>query len=115
MQWYQVMDVRHVRGVISIDQQPLKVPLFETKPRACGIGDLKRRELNGEFTAWSGERFMRPGHEFKAGDQVEVVTGPLTGIVSKVSEINENSAKLIISMLGSERTIEVGMEVLEAA
>ena len=51
-EWHQVLCARYVRGVISVDAEPMRVPLAEME-------GLKNREAGGEFTAWDSERYMR--------------------------------------------------------
>ena len=107
-EWYLVLCARYVRGVISVDAEPLKVPLFE-------MDGLKNREAGGEFTAWDAERYMISNREFSVGDDAEIVVGPFAGQSVKVLEIGEETAKVLLTMFGGERCVEVGLEVLEAA
>ena len=58
---------------------------------------------------------MRSNWEFGVGDDAEIVVGPLSGQQVKVVEIGEETAKVLLKMFGSERFVEVGLEVLERA
>ena len=107
-EWYRVLCARYVRGVISVDAEPMRVPLAE-------MDGLKNREAGGEFTAWDSERYMRSNREFSEGDDAEIVVGPFAGQRVKVLEIGEETAKVLLVMFGGERFVEVGLEVLEAA
>ena len=107
-EWHGVLCARYVRGVISVDSEPLRVPLAE-------MDGLAEREAGGEFTAWDATRFMRSNWEFGVGDNAEIVVGPLSGQQVKVVEIGAETAKVLLKMFGSERFVEVGLEVLEKA
>ncbi len=105
--WHRVMGARFVRGVLSVDRRPLRIPLKE-------IDGLVERENDGEFTAWDLERYMRSNREVALGEEAEVVTGPLTGQRVQVVEISAMTAKVLMTMLGDERLVSVGLETLEA-
>jgi len=107
LEWHQVLGAHFVRRVISLDRDPIRLRIGE-------MDELQEREHDGEFIAWSAERHMRTNREFKIGDRVEIVIGPLTGRRAKVVEINDARANVLTEMLGQERFVEVGLEVLEA-
>jgi len=107
-EWHRALTARFVRGVISVDAEPTRIPIGQME----GLSD---REAAGEFTAWDAERWMRRGHEFSVGDVAEIVTGPLSGHSAKVVEIGEGEAKLLLNIFGAEQFVGIGLEALEAA
>lgn len=116
--WYRALSTRWVRGVVGVDGQPLEVPLTERAGDRSGIGQLKEREQRGEFTAWGPERHMRSNREFKVGDTVEVITGPLAAgshPYVKVLTITDEEAEVLATFLGGERVVRLRLETLEAA
>ncbi len=110
VRWLQVLSSNFVRRVIVVDREPLEVDSSQ-------MTDLLDRWLGGEFVAWSAERHMRSGREFKIGDGVEIVIGLLTGHQAEVVGIDDEEARaqILVEMLGSNRVVDVRLETLEAA
>lgn len=106
--WYRILNSRWVRGAISVEDRPLRIPLND-------MDALIAREHKGEFTAWSMEQFMRSNHEVTVGQDADIVIGPLAGQRGKVVSITEEVAGFLLEMFGTARVLKVPLESLEAA
>ena len=106
--WFRVLNARWVRGVLCVDSVPTKV-------RRGEMEKLKDRENGGEFTAWDGQKHMRPGVLFNTGDIVRAVTGPFTGNGGTVDSINTETGTAFVSMeiLGGHNSVQIGLDALE--
>ena len=105
-EWYQVLQAHHVRRVIAFENKPIKIPLSE-------MNDLKQRETDGEFITWSMNRHMNPRPNYGVGDEVGIITGPMTGYDVEIVDIMEETAQVLMEYLGSKRFVEIGLETLE--
>jgi len=54
----------------------------------------------------------RPAAQYSVGEQVKVISGPLSDFSGEIAEINEDAAKLkvLVSIFGRETPVEVGFD-----
>lgn len=108
--WGAVLGVRHVSGVLGVEGVP-------TRMRAAQLAAFCRRSAAGAFSAPEHQRHMRTGREFSVGQKVEVfgTRTPFDGRVVEVAELRGEVAQVVMQMLGSTRTVAVGLDRLVAA
>jgi transcriptional antiterminator NusG len=72
---------------------------------------LVNMELNRLLHRETAER-PRARAQFSIGENVKVVSGPLSDFSGEISEINEDAAKLkvLVSIFGRETPVEVGFD-----
>ena len=94
--WSLVKNTPGVTGFVGSRDKP--VPL--SKPE---IDRLLHRE--------TAER-PRTRAQFQVGEQVKVISGPLSDFSGEIAEINEDAAKLkvLVSIFGRETPVEVGYD-----
>jgi len=61
------------------------------------------------------EKWMRTHREFKIGDRVQIVAGPLDGHIVDVRDIKGNAAIVLMEFFGGIKQIEISLEKLEKA
>ena len=90
--WYVVRNIRGVTGFVGPGSKP--VALTPTEVAALGV-----------------EKRVKRGVEYKVGDSVMIVSGPLEGMVGSVVEINldENQVKVAVSMFGRDTQAELAV------
>jgi transcription termination/antitermination protein NusG len=93
--WGLVKNTPGVTGFVGADRP---VPL--SKPE---VDRLLHREV---------ETRPRTRAQFSIGEQVKVVSGPLSDFSGEIAEINEDQAKLkvLVSIFGRETPVEVGYD-----
>ncbi len=94
--WTLVKNTPGVTGFVGPQNKP--VPLTQDE-----INRLLHRE--------TAER-PRARAQFSIGENVKVVSGPLSDFSGEISEINEDAAKLkvLVSIFGRETPVEVGFD-----
>jgi transcriptional antiterminator NusG len=94
--WTVVKNTPGVTGFVGPQNKP--VPLTQDE-----INRLLHRE--------TAER-PRARAQFSIGENVKVVSGPLSDFSGEISEINEDAAKLkvLVSIFGRETPVEVGFD-----
>ncbi len=94
--WTLVKDTPGVTGFVGPQQKP--VPLSQME-----IDRLLHRE--------AAER-PRAKAQFSVGENVKVVSGPLSDFSGEISEVNEDGARLkvLVSIFGRETPVEVGFD-----
>jgi len=94
--WGLVKNTPGVTGFVGPQNKP--VPLSQPE-----IDRLLNREV--------AER-PRTRAQFTIGEQVKVVSGPLSDFSGEISEINDDAAKLkvLVSIFGRETPVEVGFD-----
>ena len=137
--WLFVLDEPAISDVIRLDGQPKRLDrstaIFDRAGNCRRLTDefLDRymaRTPNGRFEPGLGkvlteamapteEQWMKTHKEFKAGDEVEVVSGPFRDRRVTVLEINGHMARLDLELFGGADgggvSIEVPVRDLEAA
>ena len=90
--WYVVRNIRGVTGFVGPGSKP--VALTPAEVAALGV-----------------EKRVKRGVEYKVGDSVMIVSGPLEGMVGNVVEINldENQVKVAVSMFGRDTQAELAV------
>lgn len=106
--WADLFATNLVLEVAGIDGRPFPIP---------------QTAIDGLFKRWGGqdtrapgrEQFMRTHYEFKPGDDVRVVEGPLEGQRVKVVDLYGPKAKVLLDLLGGEQEVEIDAWALKAA
>ena len=94
--WQLVKGTPGVTGFVGASNEP--VPL--TQPE---VDRLLHREVAQKVATKA---------QFSIGEQVKVVSGPLSDFSGEISEINEDAARLkvLVSIFGRETPVEVGFD-----
>ena len=94
--WGLVKNTPGVTGFVGASNEP--VPLTQTE-----VDRLLHREVAQKVATKA---------QFSIGEQVKVVSGPLSDFSGEISEINGDAAKLkvLVSIFGRETPVEVGFD-----
>ena len=94
--WGLVKNTPGVTGFVGASNEP--VPLTQTE-----VDRLLHREVAQKVATKA---------QFSIGEQVKVVSGPLSDFSGEISEINEDAARLkvLVSIFGRETPVEVGFD-----
>ena len=94
--WFIVRNIRGVTGFVGASSTA-PVPLSDKEVEALGVE-------NNEVIV-----------NFKVGDSVNIIDGPLEGFVGVVDEIepDKNYVKVILSMFGRETPVELELTQIE--
>ena len=94
--WGLVKNTPGVTGFVGASKEP--VPLTQTE-----VDRLLHREVAQKVATKA---------QFSIGEQVKVVSGPLSDFSGEISEINQDAAKLkvLVSIFGRETPVEVGFD-----
>ncbi len=94
--WFIVRNIRGVTGFVGASSTA-PVPLSDKEVEALGVE-------NNEIIV-----------NFKVGDNVNIIDGPLEGFVGVVDEIepDKNYVKVILSMFGRETPVELELTQIE--
>ena len=94
--WGLVKGTPGVTGFVGASNEP--VPLTQGE-----VDRLLHREVAQKVATKA---------QFSIGEQVKVVSGPLSDFSGEISEINEDAAKLkvLVSIFGRETPVEVGFD-----
>ncbi len=95
--WGLVKGTPGVTGFVGASNEP--IPLTEA--------EVKRMLNKGEVAVRTPSRA-----QFSIGEQVKVISGPLSDFTGEISEINEDASKLkvLVSIFGRETPVEVGYD-----
>lgn len=94
----------------------LRPVVFEGGPVRVHPEDVERLrnlEASGRLMAPDHHRHQHRRREYEEGDAVEVIEGPLTGIVARVASIEGRTVRLEFTVLGRE--IEIDAQALVKA
>ena len=94
--WGLVKNTPGVTGFVGASNEP--VPLTQVE-----VDRLLHREVAQKVATKA---------QFSIGEQVKVVSGPLSDFSGEISEINQDAAKLkvLVSIFGRETPVEVGFD-----
>jgi transcriptional antiterminator NusG len=94
--WGLVKNTPGVTGFVGASNEP--VPLTQTE-----VDRLLHREVAQKVATKA---------QFSIGEQVKVVSGPLSDFSGEISEINQDAAKIkvLVSIFGRETPVEVGFD-----
>ncbi|MCW2990379.1 MAG: nusG [Solirubrobacterales bacterium] len=94
--WGLVKNTPGVTGFVGASNEP--VPLTQTE-----VDRLLHREVAQKVATKA---------QFAIGEQVKVVSGPLSDFSGEISEINQDAAKIkvLVSIFGRETPVEVGFD-----
>ncbi len=94
--WQVVKGTPGVTGFVGASNEP--IPLTQTE-----VDRLLHREVAQKVATKA---------QFSIGEQVKVVSGPLSDFSGEISEINQDAAKLkvLVSIFGRETPVEVGFD-----
>ncbi|MCP4070783.1 MAG: hypothetical protein GY742_03460 [Hyphomicrobiales bacterium] len=105
--WFELFRLHLVHGVMSVANRPAGIS-----------GERLNRfiiENNREFGVPDAQQFMRSHHEFKTGDKVKIVEGPLDGHLVDVQAIEGVKARILLELLGGSHEVEIALGKLEKA
>lgn len=141
--WYRVMRMHLVNGVLSTDGRPRRIDthdpqwlawragqsdgrlIVETVRQYRYVKELGRRsdievsapsihvEGRGLLRAPEVQRHMKSNREFDRGDRVLVSDGPFRFTTGTVVRIAGTRAKLLLPLFGGDTEIDIALEVLE--
>ncbi|MFL5846065.1 MAG: transcription termination/antitermination protein NusG [Solirubrobacteraceae bacterium] len=94
--WGLVKNTPGVTGFVGASNEP--VPLTQTE-----VDRLLHREVAQKVATKA---------QFSIGEQVKVVSGPLSDFSGEISEFNQDAAKIkvLVSIFGRETPVEVGFD-----
>lgn len=105
MRWQEVCSLPMVQGVLAVwegDGMQRPVVITETQMHVM-LGSIKDMARTN------------PRRSFGLGDLVRIREGAFGGFLSKVQKIQGQNARLELHILGSARSVEIPLELLEAA
>jgi transcriptional antiterminator NusG len=87
--------------LLCTDREPVQIPENEI--------EVFRHLFDDEDTIQESDIFM-------AGDRVTVISGPLMALQGRIIKVNKRKgrARVLISFLGEERVIDLGVNIIEA-
>ena len=93
--WYVVRNTRGVTGFVGPASKP--IPLTDREVENLGV-ENKKIEVN-----------------YKVGDSVKVVGGPLEGFIGNVTDIDKENGKVFVTVLmfGRETSVELELNQVE--
>ena len=93
--WYAVRNIRGCTGFVGPSSKP--IPLTEDEVARLGI---EKREVEVNY---------------KVGDSVNIVDGPLEGFIGTVEEmdVEKNRVRVTVSMFGRETPVELELDQAE--
>jgi transcriptional antiterminator NusG len=102
--WQLVKGTPGVTSFVGAADNP--VPLTRTE-----VDRLLKRETTAAPGA-AATAAARPVAQYAVGEQVKVISGPLSDFSGEIAEINEDAAKLkvLVSIFGRETPVEVGFD-----
>ena len=94
--WYVIRNTRGVTGFVGPEGKP--VPLTDDEIYALGV-EKKVVEVN-----------------YKKGDMVSIIDGAFEGVIGVVDNVDtdNNSVRVVISMLGRETPVDLELDQVEA-
>lgn len=108
--WHGALRFRIVTSIIGQGGVPSEIPHDTIKGRP-GLRDLMWKFNAGRFNAPSHQQYML-NRRFEVGDVVVTEDELFTG---RVMEFNGNMAKVLLDILGGERTVKIFIEHLRGA
>ncbi|MEI6664150.1 MAG: transcription termination/antitermination protein NusG [Actinomycetes bacterium] len=102
--WQLVKGTPGVTSFVGAENNP--VPLTRAE-----VDRLLKRESASKAGA-AAAIAARPVAQYSVGEQVKVISGPLSDFSGEIAEINEDAAKLkvLVSIFGRETPVEVGFD-----
>ncbi|MCX6388815.1 MAG: transcription termination/antitermination protein NusG [Solirubrobacterales bacterium] len=103
--WQLVKGTPGVIGFVGAADQP--IPLTATE-----VERLLKVEQTSSPPGAAATAPARPVAQYNVGEQVKVISGPLSDFSGEIAEINEDAAKLkvLVSIFGRETPVEVGFD-----
>lgn len=98
--WYVVRNTRGVTSFVGPGSKP--IPLSDKEVEALGINKESKTKIH---------------FDFKAGDTVEIKTGPLNGYMGEISSIDlqNKMAVVFVFMFGRKMNVEIEIDNLQHA
>lgn len=92
--WHRVIGTKGIRSFVGPKGRPLPLPESE-------ILSMRLEKVKVDIT-------------ITVGDQVEILDGPLNGMIGKVASIDEDNqqAKIIVELFGRETPVDVSLNTL---
>lgn len=94
--WHRVVGTKGITGFVG--PKGRAIPLTEQEIVAMRL-DIKQTKVDFNVAV---------------GDSVEILDGPLNGVIGKVSEVNEQaqSVKVVVDLFGRETPVDVSLNAL---
>ena len=105
--WHSLFEIDAVMGVVGIDDRPY--PIDRAK-----LFELQKLSNHGEFSPPTEWRFMRSNREFKVGDKVRIVNGPMIDHEVRVLGIEGPKAKILLDIFGGTQEVDIHLDKLES-
>ncbi|MEO1974911.1 MAG: transcription termination/antitermination NusG family protein [Paracoccaceae bacterium] len=103
--WQDLMALDIVAGVMGTGGRPLRI----SEQKMTGL----MRQWGGGRLAPGLKRYMRVGHEFEAGDVMQIAYGPFEGMPAKVVDIDGAETRVLVDIFGKDIPATLATECLE--
>jgi transcriptional antiterminator NusG len=103
--WQLVKGTPGVTGFVGAANDP--VPLTRGE-----VDRLLKRDQAPSGAGAGASAAVKPVAQYEIGEQVKVISGPLSDFAGEIAEINEDAARLkvLVSIFGRETPVEVGFD-----
>jgi len=103
--WQLVKGTPGVIGFVGAADEPIPLTAVE-------VDRLLKVEQGPQVPGATAAAPPRPVAQYNVGEQVKVISGPLSDFSGEIAEINEDAAKLkvLVSIFGRETPVEVGFD-----
>lgn len=105
--WHDVVSLQLVRSVVCHFARPVEIP-------QAAMASMVAKFRNGVVRADEAED-MRAKKTIKPGDTVKMMEGPMRSFTAKVVEIDGSVARVMFSLFGVSKPVEVSTEALQPA
>ncbi len=105
--WFDVFNLPLITGVVGIGGRPMKLDQ-DGMERIMGL-------YQNAIDAPKEQKWMETHKEFSEGDTVQILGGSFDGLVVPVLGIDGPNAKVLISLFGGERSVNIAVDQLVAA
>lgn len=103
--WHDVVSLALVRAVVGFDGYPIEIP-------KAAMSTMVGKYRNGVVRADEVDD-LRPKRKLRAGDTVKMLEGPMRSFTAKVVEMNGSVARVMFSLFGMSKPVEVAAEAVE--
>jgi transcription antitermination factor NusG len=100
---YRLHQVPEIEAVLSNNGSPLRIP-------SDAIEDLMAAQDMGLF-----DTLRQRGPVFAAGEHVRIAEGPFSNFPAVISSISASSARVIVSLFGSDAVAKIPVKALRKA
>jgi len=100
---YRLHQVPEIEAVLSNNGSPLRIP-------SDAIEDLMAAQDMGLF-----DTFRQRGPIFEAGEHVRIAEGPFANFPAVIASISTSSARVVVSLFGSDAVAKIPIKALRKA